>query len=88
MNIWKEEAAAYFVRLRHTMNKLSNHKSIEIRARCLQTVSERQLRYTNLLKYLANLKPSAWYQYSPCQRTAILSKDTIYCEEQNKHRQT
>lgn len=84
MTIWKEAAVAYFVRLRQTTNKLNNHKSIEIRTPYLQTVSEKNLHYTNLLKYLAHQKPSGRYKYSPCQRTAILSKDTICCEEQYK----
>jgi hypothetical protein len=88
VDIWKEAAAAYFVRLRQTMNRVINDKSIEIRAQYLQTVSEKQLRYTILLRYLANQKPIGRYQYSPCQRTAMLSKDTINYEEQNKHRQS
>ena len=84
MKIWKEAAVAYFVRLRQTTNKLNNHKSIEIRAQYLQTVREKHLHYINMLKYLAHHKPNGRYKYSPCHRTAILSKDTICCEEQYK----
>jgi hypothetical protein len=84
VKIWKEAAITYFVRLRQTTNKLNNHKSIEIRIPYLQTVSEKHLHYTNLPKYLTHQKPSGRYKHSSCQRTATLSKDIIYCEEQYK----